>query len=319
MYTINRMKKLNHICQTALIFCIFLFVCLGLSSCNTTQAVADNSESLSQDLSEPVVPTESEIAFEEQETVTAESEAALSETEEQQNPQEEINISENPEVQGESESEEKRIFEFKDQEVFYNIKYTYDYEVVGRDLDYKIIVNDEDKEIILQYEETDSEEDWQNNYKFLIWPLKLDNRVIWTSHGYARIYKSAENIPINEFCKKIEEHPDYKIIIRGWSLGSAMAKITARHFIIRTSGKVLIDELTTFGDVKCWLNPFYSNKKYCKRIREYVTGNDLITLCVPFYHRDVTCKVGDKFSLKKIRNSENYHTHYEDYDYSDWD
>ena len=98
-----------------------------------------------------------------------------------------------------------------------------------------------------------------------------------------------------------------------------MAKITARHFVIRTGGEVLIDELTTFGDVRCWANPFFSLKKHCKRIREYVTSNDMVTWCVPFYSRDVTCKVGDKFSLKRLRYSEDYHTHYEDYDYSKWE
>ena len=214
--------------------------------------------------------------------------------------------------------DETRTFDFKDQDVFYHLKYTCDYEVVGKDLDYKIIVNDEDKEIILQYEETDSKQDWKNNCLFLIWPLNLDGKIIWTTHGYARVYKSAQNIPIDTFCKYIELHPDYKIIIRGWSFGSSMAKITARHFVIRTSGEVLIDELTTFGDVRCWGNPFYSIQKYCKRIREYVTSNDMITWCVPFYSRDVTCRVGDKFSFKRLHNSENYHTHYEDYDYSDW-
>ena len=215
--------------------------------------------------------------------------------------------------------DESRTFDFKDQNVFYHLKYTCDYEVVGKDLDFKIMINDEDKEIILQYEETDSKQDWKNNCLFLIWPLNLDGKIIWTTHGYARVYKSAQNIPIDTFCKFVEFYPDYKIIIRGWSFGSAMAKITARHFVIRTGSEVLIDELTTFGDVRCWINPFYSLKDHCKRIREYVTSNDMVTWCVPFYSRDITCKVGDKFSLKRLRYSEKYHMNYEDYDYSKWE
>jgi len=207
----------------------------------------------------------------------------------------------------------------EEQKKFYIIKKTTDYEVIGADLDYKIMVRDDEKRVIIQFEETDSEEDWHNNYLFFPWPLKLDNRIVWTTYGYAKIYKSAENIPFNEFYKQILEHPDYEVVIWGWSLGSALAKITARHLMIRTSGQLVIDELTTFGDVKCWYNPFYSVKKHCKKIHEYVNDNDLITWCIPFCRRDVTCKVGERFSFKRSRYSEDYHTHYENHDYSKWE
>lgn len=206
-----------------------------------------------------------------------------------------------------------------EQKKFYAIKRTRYYDVIGEDLDYKVIVNDQQKEIIIQYEESDSDEDWHNNYLFWPWPLKLDNHVIWTSYGYAKIYKSGKNEPIDQFYQAFMEHPDYKVKIWGWSLGSAMAKITARHFIIRTKGKQEIDELTTFGDVKCWYNPFYSSKKHCKKIREYVTPNDLISWCIPICRRDVKCKVGEKYNPKKAKASEEYHTSYEKYDYSKWE
>ena len=206
----------------------------------------------------------------------------------------------------------------EEQKKFYCIKYTYDYEVIGRDLDYKIMVNDETKQVIIQFEETDCKEDWVNNYLFIPWPLKLDNKIVWTTLGYARVYKSAKDVPFNEFYKQIQEHPDYQIVIWGWSFGSAMAKIVARHFSIRTGGEVLIDELTTFGDVKCWYNPFYSVKKNCKKIREYIQSNDMITWCIPLCRRDVNCRVGDRFSLRKLKNSETYHISYENCDYSEW-
>ena len=206
-----------------------------------------------------------------------------------------------------------------EQRKFYYIKKTYDYEVVGRDLDYKIMVNHDYKELIIQFEESDSREDWWNNFLFYPWPLKLDDKVIWTSYGYARIYKSAQNIPFDEFYKEVEEHPDYKVIIWGWSIGSAMAKILARHFIVRTKGQRQIDELTTYGDVKCWYNPFFSLKKHCKKIHEYVTANDLVTWCIPVCRRDVKCVVGPKYSFKESLSSEYYHLHYENYDYSKWE
>lgn len=206
-----------------------------------------------------------------------------------------------------------------EQKKFYLLRRTRDYEVVGKDLDYKIMVNDETKEVIIQFEESDSDEDWKNNYLFFPWPLKLDNKIVWTTYGYAKVYKSAQDIPFNEFYKQIEAHPDYKVVIWGWSIGSAMAKITARHFEIRTKGQKQIDELTTWGDVKCWYNYFYSVKKRCVKIREYVTPNDLITWCIPICRRDVKNKVGDKYSIKKSFKSEYYHINYQDYDYSKYE
>ena len=207
----------------------------------------------------------------------------------------------------------------EEQQKFYDIKHTSDYNVVGLDVDYKIIVDDKEEQVILQYEESDSNTDWWNNFLFIPWPLKLDNKTVWTTLGYARAYKSTENQPLSEFIMTVLAHPDYKACIWGWSFGSAMAKITARHFNIRISKE--IDELVTFGDVKCFVNPF--KKPYCKRIREYYTINDFIgCVCIPFFHGDNKgrCKVGPKFNLfSQLFKSEYYHTHYEEYDYSKWE
>ena len=184
----------------------------------------------------------------------------------------------------------------EEQQKFYDIKHTSDYDVVGLDVDYKVVVDDVNKRVILQYEESDSNTDWWNNLLFIPWPLKLDKKIIWTTLGYARAYKSTENGPLAEFIIQVLSHPDYKACIWGWSFGSAMAKITARHFNIRISRE--LDELTTFGDVGCFLNPF--NKPNCKRIREYWTSNDFIAHhCVPFYHSDKNCryKVGPKLNI----------------------
>ena len=79
----------------------------------------------------------------------------------------------------------------EEQRKFYYIKRTSDYEVIGEDLDYKIMVNHEQKEVIIQFEESDSDEDWHNNWLFFPWPVKLDKKVVVTTYGYAKIYKSA--------------------------------------------------------------------------------------------------------------------------------
>lgn len=205
----------------------------------------------------------------------------------------------------------------QEQQKFCDIKNTTGYTVVGDDVDFLVKIDDTAKTILLQFKETDSEIDWKCNFSILPCPLRLDNKVVWTTMGYAKEYKSAGNIPIDLFCNFAEEHPDYKVIIRGWSLGSALCKIAARHFVLRTGRK--IDELTTYGDVKCWLNPFYSVKKYCNRIREYVYINDIVTWCVPFYRRDVNCRVGGKFSIKGLLNTRHNHEYYEEYDYSKYE
>ena len=223
-----------------------------------------------------------------------------------------------------------------EQQKFYDIKNTSDYQVVGEDIDYKVFVDAEKKEIVLLFKESDSREDWKHNFQFLPWPLKLTGKgvklmneritdkgkIVWTTRGYACAYKSTNAVPVQELLEQSAKHLDYDIVIRGWSFGSAMAKIAARHLIYLFHAfrpKYTIDELTTYGDVKCWANPFYSAKKDCKRIREYVTANDLVTWAVPFYRRDTKCKVGPRFSICRLFQTEYNHTHYEEYDYSKYE
>ena len=203
----------------------------------------------------------------------------------------------------------------KFQQMFYNIKTTTDYKVAGKDVDYKIFI-DKDK-AVLQFEETDSNTDLLNNLLFIPFPLVLDcihhKKIVWTTLGYARAYKSTNNVIIKEYIKAFY-NTGLKRCIRGWSLGSAMAKITERHLSLIGYP---VDELTTFGDVKCWVNPFYKSK--AADVHEFVTSNDAVTYCVPFFFRDKKSKVGPKFKLKELFKTEYYHTHYEDYDYGSYE
>ena len=132
-----------------------------------------------------------------------------------------------------------------EQEKFFEIKTYHSYKKIGDDLDYAVIVSD--NSVILQFQESISKTDWKNNFSFLPCRLKICDKHIWTTKGYARAYS---DIPIDEFKRACEEFPEYTRIIRGWSFGSAMAKIASVHFT--QDGKKL-DELTTFGDVKCFL------------------------------------------------------------------
>jgi hypothetical protein len=205
------------------------------------------------------------------------------------------------------------------QKIFKDIKETNDYKIVGEDIDYKIIIDDERREVILQFEESDSRQDWKHNLMFIPWILNLDGHKVLTTHGYACAYKSAKNIPLQEICIALNQHGGYDPVIRGWSFGSAMAKIAVRHFWYRRYTKV--KEQDTYGDVKVWLNPFthFLAKKWCCKIMEFVCINDFVTWQVPFYQRTNKKRVGGRFSFKRIFNTEYEHTHYEQFDYSEYE
>lgn len=223
-----------------------------------------------------------------------------------------------------------------EQEKFFYLKNYTDWDTAGEDVGYKVFVDHGPKEVVLQFQESNSREDWKHNLQLLPWPLKLTGngvktgskgakdkgKIVWTTRGYACAYKSTQGKPVQEFLEEASRHLDYKLVIRGWSFGSAMAKIAARHIIFlfeELHPDYTIDELTTYGDVKCWANPFYSSKKHCKQIREYVNDNDMVTWCEPFYRRDTKNKVGPRFSFKEVIRSEYHHTHYEEYDYSKYE
>lgn len=215
----------------------------------------------------------------------------------------------------------------KFQQMFYGIKNTRDYKTVGEDIDYKVVVDFEQRKVILQWEEskgTDKKHfwhsDWFHNLLFIPWILLLDGHPVITTMGYACAYASANNIPMDEFCSMADLHPDFQTEIRGWSFGSAMSKIAVRHHYIRR--KRPVTNKYTYGDVKVWFNPFIrwiSRKWVAYENFEFVTPKDFVTYCVPFYHRTNKCKVGEKFSFKKIFKTEYYHTHYEEYDYSKYE
>lgn len=213
----------------------------------------------------------------------------------------------------------------KFQKMFYDIKNTHDYQTVGENVDYKVFVDHHERKIVLQYEESKTTKpfwhsDWFHNIMFIPWILWLDKSPVVTTFGYACAYKSAKNIPIDEFCALKKLHPDYTTEIWGWSFGSAMAKISARHYYIRN--KEPVTNKYTFGDVLCWFNPFirWVARKYVAFENfEFVTPNDGVTWCVPFYHRTNKCKVGPAFKLKELFKTEHYHTSYEKYDYSNYE
>lgn len=213
----------------------------------------------------------------------------------------------------------------KYQQNFYDIKNTKNYKTVGDNVQYVVINDKENKQTILQFEESTDTHDWIENLTFIPWFLNLDGHLVLTTLGYAHAYKSTKNIPIDEFiCFLLNTPKSYKVIIRGWSFGSAMTKIAVRHYYYRKlKNKYLpeIDEELTYGDVKCWYNPFmkFFQKKYARVIHHFTYINDFVTWCVPTCFRGLEHRVGGKFSIEKIFNTIYNHNHYEEYDYSKYE
>src|SRR5574344_1410203 len=213
------------------------------------------------------------------------------------------------------------------QQMFYDIKNTRDYKTIGEDIDYKVVVDFEQRKVILQWEEskgTDKKHfwhsDWFHNLLFIPWILVLDGHPVITTMGYACAYASAKNQPMDKFCSMANLHPDFQTEIRSWSFGSAMSKIAVRHYYIRR--KKPVTNKYTYGDVKVWFNPFIrwlSKKWVAYENFEFVTPNDAVTWCVPFYHRTNKCKVGNKFKITELFKTEHYHTSYDEYDYSKYE
>lgn len=204
----------------------------------------------------------------------------------------------------------------KYQQIFHDIKKSSGYTTIGHDVDYKVFAEEEGREVVLQFEESRQIHDWLHNLLFIPCPLFLDGHVVLTTLGYAISYASCRNEPLDRLDDAISLNPGCRVKVQGWSYGSAMAKIAVRHFYIRH--KIPVDEELTYGDVLVWLNPFvrWLARKWSVACHEFTCINDLVTWCVPLYHRTRKCMVGSRLNLKSLLNTEYNHTHYEEYDYT---
>lgn len=184
------------------------------------------------------------------------------------------------------------------------------YSTVGDDVDYYIQVCEEEKIIRLLFEETTSKRDWINNFNFPIKPYKKQQNTLWVARGWAKAYKSANDVIMAEMIAEYRKHTNYKIEIAGWSYGGAMAILAAEDFYFRTNKKT---ELITFGAPK----PLFCKKtqKYvlscCKKIKQYTHKSDIVPLCPPFfgYKHLNKIKLG-KFNFFNLFKPTKYHTCY---------
>lgn len=200
----------------------------------------------------------------------------------------------------------KKILTISD--LFKLIKHS-DYTKVGKDVDYNIYVMQEEKKIYLLFFGSNSLMDWRINFNFFSKVYKNQKSCLKIHRGFIKAWKSANDVIMGELIKLVNEHPDYRVVIAGWSYGGAISILASEDFYFRTLKKPI---LITFGSPK--IVPNKKSKDYllscCHSVRQFNQDNDLITKLVPFYRHIKEIGCGENFSLFKLFNVKKYHTTY---------
>jgi hypothetical protein len=199
------------------------------------------------------------------------------------------------------------------EELFNLIKKT-KFEKVGDDVDFAVLAFPEEKTVRLIFEESASNRDWQNNFNFPIKPYKNQQNTLWFARGWARAYKSANDLIMEKLIEAQTNNPDYKVEICGWSYGGAISLLAAEDFYFRTKTKA---DVITFGAPK----PLFGRKtknyvlSCCENVQQFAHRCDVVTLCVPFpgYKMLNKIKVG-KWNLFNFFKPNIYHCCYGDKD-----
>lgn len=188
-----------------------------------------------------------------------------------------------------------------DSELFLTIKNCDNYKTVGDDVQYCILRNPIEKKVYLMFQETRSDYDWKVNLDFPCKPYKHQDKFYLVHRGYAKAWKSCNDIVMKDFITAWELDPKYTPIVCGWSYGGAMSQMAAEDFYYRTKHK---PDVITFGSPKILY--FYRTKKHfrnsCNEVKQYAQINDFVTWCIPFpfVHFIKKVKCGDKFNLIKL-------------------
>lgn len=172
------------------------------------------------------------------------------------------------------------------------------YNESGNDVDWSIFVSDADKIVFLLFKCTDSDYDWKINFKFPC--IMYKNNLMRVHKGYATTYKTANDHILTEFIKCVDTHPEYKVVIAGWSYGGAMAVLAAEDFNYRTrtdkndvnSGKKAT--LITYGCPR--IIGSSKGRKYVKSTiaadsKQFANRFDIVTHVVPFFWYKHICEV----------------------------
>lgn len=195
-----------------------------------------------------------------------------------------------------------------------------------------IDVDHNNKKIILTFEESRQKLDWVFN--FIFWPTMYRATNVYKNQvspikahtGFVREFKSVNDEIATEILNILNEHPDYEIIIAGWSLGGAVAQLAAEDINFRTRKDVsdpntgIKPKVVTFGSPKVFVGE--DSVRYvrdcCSSIYQCAQINDIVTYCVPlpdYYHLSILIhgekgRIGEKFKIKKLFDPYTYHCAY---------
>ena len=197
-------------------------------------------------------------------------------------------------------------------ELYKKIKTT-SYIKSGDEVDWKVEADNKERIVYLLFQETRSKRDWQVNFNFPAKIYKKQTSCITVAQGWGNAYKSCNDEIMKSLIDMANIHPDYKVLICGWSYGGAMAIIASEDFFYRTKRKA---DVITFGAPKALFGiKTYKYLKSCtNEVKQYAHINDVVPLVPPFigYFHLNKISIGKDFFLTKLFDPEKYHCIYGD-------
>lgn len=105
---------------------------------------------------------------------------------------------------------------------------------IGDSVEYKIYTDKENGRIFLTFQDSNGKRDWINNLTFPHQVYKNQESKLLAHRGFARAYKSANDIIMTELIEKHNTYKDFDVVIGGWSHGGALTQLAVEDFNFRT-------------------------------------------------------------------------------------
>lgn len=198
----------------------------------------------------------------------------------------------------------------KDSEIFTWIKNQKEWIVCEKDgikVEFLVETKTEEKRIYVLFQESNGSWDWKCNLNF---PVTLYDK-LKVHRGFAKQYDICRDEVIKILTGHYAQHPDFEIVVSGWSLGSAISVLACQdinhHLGVRVTH-------ISFGVPKvCFDKKSRDLVRECiNESREYCNVNDIVTYQPPIgYYHIKRVDIGDNFNPIKIVNPQKYHTNYD--------
>lgn len=183
-----------------------------------------------------------------------------------------------------------------------------DYQTVGLSLDYTIETID--GRACLFFQQSSQNEDWVHNFEFVAKVYKNQENHMRVHHGFAKVWKSANDQIMSEFIEAVKKSKK-KPLIAGWSFGGAMCQLAAEDFFYRTEIRA---DVVTFGAPKISADKkTAAHISSCGDFLQFAQRNDIVTKCppLPWFHHVHKVDLGRKFNIIEIFKPQIYHADYD--------